>query len=48
MNYDFEGYLTGALGFKDNQEIISLIYLWFSSGDIVLIDGTTFAKLSMH
>ena len=49
MNYDVEGYLTGALGFEENdQRKVSLIYLWFSSGDIILIDGITFQKLSMH
>ena len=43
MNYKVEGYLTGALGFEDKQGKVSLIYLWFSSGDIILIDAITFA-----
>ena len=43
MNYKVEGYLTGALGFEDHQGKVSLIYLWFSSGDIILIDAITFA-----
>jgi hypothetical protein len=47
-NYQVEGYLTGALGFEGYHGKVSLIYLWFSSGDIILIDSITFEKLSSN
>jgi hypothetical protein len=43
MNYHVEGYLTGALGFEDYLGKVSLIYLWFSSRDIFLVDAISFA-----
>jgi hypothetical protein len=43
MNYNVEGYLTGALGYENYQGNVSLIYLWFSSGDIILVDAISFA-----
>jgi hypothetical protein len=48
MNYHVDGYLTGALGYEGYQAKVSLIYLWFSSGDIILIDGITYEKLSTN
>jgi len=39
VKYQVEGYLSGALGFKFNEK--KHIYLWFSSGDLLLVDGLT-------
>ena len=45
--YDQEGgYLSGSMGLEYNGR--SYIYLWFSSGTVILVDGTTFKELSTH
>lgn len=38
-SFGIDGYLTGALGLTDDHK--DYIYLWFSSGEICLVDGTT-------
>ena len=40
-SYGTEGYLTGAMGLTDSHSSKDYIYLWFSSGDICLVDGMT-------
>lgn len=38
-SFGVDGYLTGAMGLTDNQK--DYIYLWFSSGELCLVDGIT-------
>jgi hypothetical protein len=45
--YDQEGgYLSGSMGLEYNGR--SYIYLWFSSGTLILVDGSTFKELSTY
>ena len=39
VKYPVEGYLKGAIGME--QEGRKFIYLWFSSGSIILVEGLT-------
>lgn len=38
-SFGIDGYLTGALGLTDDHK--DYIYLWFSSGEICMVDGIT-------
>ena len=42
--FNVDGYLTGGLGLKVDGS--SYIYLMFSSGDIILIDGMNFKQIA--
>lgn len=42
--FEVEGYLTGVFGIKSDGK--KYIYLWFSSGDIILVHGDSLEQLS--
>ena len=42
--FEVEGYLTGVFGIKSDGK--KYIYIWFSSGDVILIDGDSLKQLS--
>ena len=44
INYQTEGYLSGAIGIEFNKKPYA--YLWFSSGEVILIDPMTTKQLS--
>jgi hypothetical protein len=45
-SFGIDGYLTGALGITEDHK--EYIYLWFSSGEICLVDGIALKLLSQH
>ena len=42
--FECEGYLAGVFGIKSDGK--KYIYLWFSSGDLFLVDGDSLKQLS--
>jgi len=44
QKFECEGFLTGVFGIKSDGK--KYIYLWFSSGDLFLIDGDSLKQLS--
>ena len=45
--YSVEGYLSGALGDIEANEK-KYMYLWFSTGALLLVDSVTFEKISHY
>ena len=43
-NFEVEGYLSGVFGIKSDGK--KFIYLWFSSGDVILVHGDSLEQLS--